>query len=487
MFYTLARLLGGIALRWFYRDVAVVGLERIPREGPVLLAVNHWNQLVDALLALWLVPRRVTITAKATLFTNPVVGFVLRRVGIVPLRRARDEEAMGRDPARTRDRHEAAFAAVTATLRRGGAVLVFPEGTSHSLPGLLPLRSGLARMAFTAREHGVRGLTIVPIGITFEDKAQPRTRVLVQVGQPLLLDAWTPSSGIAPVPALTAEVERRLRAVTLNFPSAETLDRVLEVSHLLADVVASGGAADGETPLSAVLRVVARVELARQRLEAARDAGAAAVPDEPAAVAPPTTVVRDARRAERLDPAGFLDRLDAFRAELRRLGIAPRDVAIPTGRRDTMRLAARDLLPMAALFPLAVFGALTHRIPWRIAWAVGRGTSRAPEDPAQRTMLAGAVLVLAAYAAEVALVWRLAGPLWALATLVLLPLSATAELSVRDRLRQARRRRHASRLFRRSPATQAALLRTLRRLRREALVLDRRLTMVGSGAANRDR
>jgi len=38
--YRILRALGRLALRWFYRDVEVVGIERVPVEGPVLLASN---------------------------------------------------------------------------------------------------------------------------------------------------------------------------------------------------------------------------------------------------------------------------------------------------------------------------------------------------------------------------------------------------------------------------------------------------------------
>src|SRR5918992_952227 len=92
MLYNLLRLITGIALRWFYREVSVRHAERIPRGAtPLLLAVNHPNALVDALLVGWAMPRPITITAKATLFENPVLGWFLRYMGVVPLRRASDE------------------------------------------------------------------------------------------------------------------------------------------------------------------------------------------------------------------------------------------------------------------------------------------------------------------------------------------------------------------------------------------------------------
>ena len=99
MLYFVLRWMGSVALRWYYRELQVVGLERVPDDAPVLLAVNHPNALVDALVAGCAVRRRLTLTAKATLFDNPVFAALAGRVGIVPLRRASDESARRRAAA----------------------------------------------------------------------------------------------------------------------------------------------------------------------------------------------------------------------------------------------------------------------------------------------------------------------------------------------------------------------------------------------------
>src|SRR4029079_17966083 len=96
--------MSGIRLRCYYRDIHVEGLERIPRRRPLLLVVNHPNALVDALLVIWIVPRRVLITAKAPLFANPLAGALLRFAGVVPLHRTSDATATERvDPSRNRN------------------------------------------------------------------------------------------------------------------------------------------------------------------------------------------------------------------------------------------------------------------------------------------------------------------------------------------------------------------------------------------------
>ena len=206
MLERLARWLGGVALHWFYRDVSVTGSDRIPASGPLLIAINHQNALVDAILALCVVPRRIRLTAKATLGDTIFGAVLMKMVGIIPLQRTSDDPASS-DPTRNRR----SFEAIIEEMRMGGAVLMFPEGRSHNMPEIAPLKTGLARAALRARSAGIKGIQIVPIGITFEDKANPSTLVLAQVGQPILMDDWPGNNPHE----LTDTVAERLRNVSL--------------------------------------------------------------------------------------------------------------------------------------------------------------------------------------------------------------------------------------------------------------------------------
>src|SRR5215203_567638 len=98
MIYRLLQWLTGIALHWFYSSIQVIGKERIPAKGPVLIAASHHNALVDALIAGWIAPRRLTLTAKATLMDNAFLAWLFPAVGVVPLRRASDERKKGEKP-----------------------------------------------------------------------------------------------------------------------------------------------------------------------------------------------------------------------------------------------------------------------------------------------------------------------------------------------------------------------------------------------------
>jgi 1-acyl-sn-glycerol-3-phosphate acyltransferase len=209
MIYSVLRWIAGIALHWFYRDIRVVRADRIPESGPLLVAVNHQNALVDSLIVGWLMPQHITMTAKATLADNPFISLFFRMMHVVPLRRMSDEPRKSSELPFDRSRNKGAFREILSVLHRSGTVLIFPEGKSHNETGLEPLKTGLARLALQARdETALAGLRILPVGLVFEDKGVPGTVVRAHVAEPIDMDFW-PGTDRA---NLTAEIAKRLRA-----------------------------------------------------------------------------------------------------------------------------------------------------------------------------------------------------------------------------------------------------------------------------------
>lgn len=446
--YFVLRAFGRLALRWFYRDVEVVGMERLPSQGPVLLASNHPNALIDALVIGCTLRRPVTLTAKATLLDNPITRTLLRAAGVVPLRRASDDAARGAaggllDPAR----NAGAFTAVLDVLQRGGAVLLFPEGKSHSEPALAPLKTGLARIAFMARDERRVTVPILPVGLTFERKWDPRSRVLMHFGMPIVLAFDMPNDSES-IAILTQRVDAGLRAVTLNFRTPQDATRILSTSTLLAEIL------DEFRPLHTPDPPLAdRVRVA-QRLST---------------IAPTLPTLDDvlSTRIER-----FLDRVSAFEHATQSNRIPPSDVQMSTAIGPGVWFVIRELLIGALAGPLALWGRINHWVPLRIARTLAKRTSQTPDEPAMRTIVAGLVLVLAFYLAQTVVVgwsfgWIVAG-LYA----VSLPVSATWNFRYSDRVRRAMTRIRTYLLLRRNPGLQQELMSDLAWLRHEVIALD---------------
>lgn len=238
MLYTVLTWCARRALRWCYREVRVVG--SIPAAGPVLLAINHPNELADVCVVLAHLPRHKRFVANATSAEQTLVRWAYARMGVIAVHRVRDmrkARARGEDSAAA---NTAAFSKVRAALAAGECVCVFPEGGVTRAPHLGALRTGLGRMALDARDEGqLRGVQVVPVGITYADRDSLRSDVLVEIGAPIALDSWTADPSRPAAPQFTHTVADAMRRVTRNAPDADSYHAL----RAITDVTGGGNAA----------------------------------------------------------------------------------------------------------------------------------------------------------------------------------------------------------------------------------------------------
>jgi len=171
----------------FFRRVKVDGVEHLPKSGPVILVANHANGLVDGILLMSMLPRWPRFLGKATLFKIAPLKPLLNAAGVIPVYRAKDAKPGDTDRAAQND---ATFAECRRLLCEGAMVAIFPEGISHDLDTLQPLKTGAARIALTAVEEGASGLTIVPIGLAYDAKATFRSHAVITIGDPIPVEPW---------------------------------------------------------------------------------------------------------------------------------------------------------------------------------------------------------------------------------------------------------------------------------------------------------
>lgn len=179
-------------------DYEIIGLENVPRKGPVIVAINHMNFL-DPVLATVFIPRDIVSMAKAELFASPVVGLVFRLYGAFPVHRGEiDRTALKR---------------AMAALKEEKALLMAPEGTRGGDWRLIRAREGVAYVALKA------SVPILPVAISGSERFWKelarlhRTKTKVVVGEPFLLVPEEGKVTREQLSELTTEAMYRLAAL----------------------------------------------------------------------------------------------------------------------------------------------------------------------------------------------------------------------------------------------------------------------------------
>lgn len=338
-----------LVLRIFFREIEVVGTDRVPAAGPVMFVVNHPNGLLDPLFVLCLTGRRVSFLAKEPLFRMFVVGAFVRAFECLPVYRKQD----GADPAKNR----ASIEQSVALLRRGNAIAIFPEGTSHSDPQLKPLKPGAARMALRASAsnlgQGELPVQVVPIGLTYTRKSTFRSRALMVFGDPVPAPHAELDGALEPTPAVvgayTEALRRALADVTLQAPSVEALCLARKVERILLGVARDEGRAEETLH-------------ARHRLQQRLVDGYAQLQD---------------RAAGPLEALRL--RVEAFEARMASLGLSPAQQVVVAPQLRVFGLL-RGLLLALVLLPLAVVGLLLNYGTYRAVGALAFRLSKQEDD-----------------------------------------------------------------------------------------------------------
>ncbi|KAL9645450.1 hypothetical protein ABK040_002647 [Willaertia magna] len=173
----------------FYERVSVKGSTSIPDKGPVIFCGNHHNGLVDPLFIYTKVKKRkVRGVAAGYLFKLPLLGYFLRLLGTIPVIRQQDVTKDEEEQRKTNS--QAAIDAMAKVLLDGDALVIFPEGISHNNSDIQTVKTGFARAAFTAllSNENLPFVSVVPVGLNYDDKNRFRSNVFVQYGKPIKID-----------------------------------------------------------------------------------------------------------------------------------------------------------------------------------------------------------------------------------------------------------------------------------------------------------
>ena len=160
----------------FFSAVRVHHGDRLPASGAVVLVSNHHSSLVDPVALLATMRRQPRFLAKSVLWELPYLPLrpFLWLAKALPVYRHVDG---GGD-------NSGMFSASHQVLAEGDVVALFAEGVSHNLPGLHDLKTGAARIALGAPTT----VSVVPVGLIYDDRATFRSRAMIYLGEPIQVE-----------------------------------------------------------------------------------------------------------------------------------------------------------------------------------------------------------------------------------------------------------------------------------------------------------
>jgi 1-acyl-sn-glycerol-3-phosphate acyltransferase len=161
------------------------GLENLPSSGGIIIVSNHISHFDPLVVAhyVYRAGRWPRFLGKASIWKVPVVGYLLTKTLQIPVERGSVEAVKSLD-------------ALIDALHEGGAVIIYPEGTTTREPDLWPMRgkTGAARLAL------VTGAPVIPMATdgaqrVFDPRTKklslrPRVPVRVTSGKPVDLSRW---------------------------------------------------------------------------------------------------------------------------------------------------------------------------------------------------------------------------------------------------------------------------------------------------------
>lgn len=156
-----------------------IDLQKVPDNGPLLIAANHPNSFLDAIIIACFLQRPIHFLARSDVFKSKWSNYILRRLNLLPIYRLQEGKDRLKDNERT-------FEECSEILAKNGAVLIFVEGLSLIDMKLRPIKKGLARIAYHFYEKTKnQDLKIATIALNYDKPMEFRSKVMMAAGNSL--------------------------------------------------------------------------------------------------------------------------------------------------------------------------------------------------------------------------------------------------------------------------------------------------------------
>jgi len=334
-------------LKLFFEKMEVIERGTIPAKGPVIITSNHPSSMMDVLIIGTMIPRRVHFLATGALFNSRFLAKLLRAFGAIPIYRVKDDPRTARQNLRV-------FSLCRQLLRKGEAIALFPEGTTHSEQRLKDLRRGVAHIALGAEAENDFDLKVklFPVGLNYSDPTIFRSRVLMIVGRPMTMGKYKSQYVADPRSAelaMTSDLQEVLRKHIVDIRRVHLRAIVADIERIYkSELVTSLGARLKKFPRPLKEFVIRK------------------------------GIVRCIEFYDRKEPElvqELWERIRRYKKTLSRLGI---EQVLEGPQEVTLRMNLKYILMSVLGLPFALYGVVNNYVAYKIPGIMSSRLSRHP-------------------------------------------------------------------------------------------------------------
>ena len=182
LLYPILKIYARISLYFFCRVVRVNRPAMLNIEGPVLLACNHPNSFLDAIILDVLFRQPLWSLARGDAFRSPGIVRFLTSLKILPVYRTSEGVQNLNENYNT-------FNSCIDLFRNNGQVIIFSEGRCTNEWHLRPLKKGTARLAMQAWQEGIP-LRVLPVALNYNSFRSFGKNVFINFGEIITVDQF---------------------------------------------------------------------------------------------------------------------------------------------------------------------------------------------------------------------------------------------------------------------------------------------------------
>ncbi len=220
-----------LALWIYYPRTTIINQRNLKFDRPTILVSNHPNTLLDPLNVAARIPMIVHFLANAGLFQGWFQNWFFNTFFCIPVERPSDV------PGRAID-NKASFARASEFLGKGGCLYIAPEGTSEMERRLRHIKTGTARIALATESlHDFElGLSIMPVGLSYEAPNHFRSRLTIYAGEPIWIRNYREDyeeNAVTTVKKVTRGLEEQLRSLMIDCSDEEGSQLLYKLEEML--------------------------------------------------------------------------------------------------------------------------------------------------------------------------------------------------------------------------------------------------------------